>query len=63
MADNYDENNEPFKLQAQHIFVASSSESDEPSANMDNNTSVTNYKMFYRTKDAAVEQKPESLII
>ena len=41
MADNYDEINEPFKLQAQHVFVATSSESDELSANMDN------YTFFY----------------
>ena len=36
MADNYDEINEPFKLQAQYVFVATSSESDELSANMGN---------------------------
>ena len=48
MADNYDEINEPFKLQAQHVFVATSSESDELSANVDNYTSVTNNKMLYR---------------
>ena len=29
MADNYDEINESFKLQAQHLLVATSSESDE----------------------------------
>ena len=46
MADNYDEINEPFKLQAQHVFVATSSESDELSANMDNYTSVTNNNFF-----------------
>ena len=27
MADNYDEINEPFKLQAQLVFIATSSES------------------------------------
>ena len=40
MADKYEEINEPFKLQAQHVFIATSLESDEPSANMDNYTSV-----------------------
>ena len=63
MADSYDEINEPFKLQAQHVFVATSSESDELSVNMDNYTSVTNNKILYRTADVAVEEKPESLII
>ena len=63
MADNYDEINEPFKLQAQHVFVATSSESDELSANIDNYTSVTNNKMLLHTADVAVEEKPESLII
>ena len=58
MADNYDEINEPFKLQAQHVFVATSSESDELSANMDNYTSVTNNKMLLHTADVAVEEKP-----
>ena len=46
MADNYYEINEPFKLQAQHVYVATSSESNEPSINMDNCTSVTNNKIF-----------------
>ena len=55
--------NEPFKLQAQHLLVATSSESDELSANVDNYTSVTNNKMLYHTADVAVEEKPESLII
>ena len=63
LADNYDEINEPFKLQAQHVFVANSSESDELSANMDNYTSVTNNKMLLYTVDVAVDEKPESLII
>ena len=63
MADNYDERSEPFKLQAQHVFVANSSESDEPSTNMDNYTSVTNNKMLYYTADVAVEEKPEFFII
>ena len=63
MADNYDEINEPFKLQAQHVFVATSSESDELSANIDNNSSVTNNKILYHTADVAVEEKSESLII
>ena len=63
MADNYDEIIEPFQLQAQHVFVATSSESDELSANMDNYTSVTNNKMLLHTADVAVEEKPESLII
>ena len=63
MADNYDEINEPFKLQAQHVFVANSSESDKLSANMDNYTSVTNNKMLYHTAVVVVEEKPESLII
>ena len=63
MADNYDEINEPFKLQAQQVFVATSSESDELSANMDNYTSVTNNKILLHTADVAVEEKPESLII
>ena len=56
MADNYDEINEPFKLQAQHVSVATSSESDELSANMDNYTSVTNNKMLLHTADVAVEE-------
>ena len=47
MVDDYDEINKPLKLQAQHVFVATSSESDEPSANMDNYTSVTNNKMVF----------------
>ena len=34
MVDNYDEINNPFKLQVKHLFVATISESDEPSANM-----------------------------
>ena len=63
MADNYDDVNESFKLQAQHVFVSTSSESDELSANMDNYTSVTNNKTLYYTADFAVEEKPESLII
>ena len=63
MADNYDEINEPFKKQAQHVFVATTSKSDELSANMDNYTSVTNNKMLLHTADVAVEEKPESLII
>ena len=63
MADNYDEINEPFKLQAQHVFVATSSESDELSARMDNYTSVTNNKILLHTADVTVEEKPESLII
>ena len=63
MADNYDEINEPFKLQAQHAFVATSLESDELLANMDNYTSVTNNKIFYHTADIAVEEKREFLII
>ena len=46
MADNYDEINEPFKLQAQHVFVANSSESDEPSANMYNYVSASKIKCF-----------------
>ena len=56
MADYYNEINEPFKLQAQSVFVANSSESDEPSANMDNYTSVTNNKMLYHTADVVVEE-------
>ena len=63
MANNYVEINEPFKLQAQHVFVATSLESDELSAKMDNYTSVTNNKMLYHKADVAVEEKPESLII
>ena len=63
MADYYDVINEPFKLQAQHVFVATSSESDELSANMDNYASVTNNKMLYHTTDVVIEEKPESLII
>ena len=47
MADNYDEINEPFKFQAQHAFVANYSKSDEPSTNIDNYESTTNYKMLY----------------
>ena len=56
MADYYNEINEPFKLQAQSVFEANSSESDEPSANMDNYTSVTNNKMLYHTADVVVEE-------
>ena len=63
MADNYGEINEPFKLQAQHVFVATSSESDELPANIDNYTSVTNNKILLHTADVAVEEKSESLII
>ena len=62
MTDNYEEIHEPFKLQALNVFVATSSESDELSANMDNYTSVTNNKMLYHTADVVVE-KPDSLII
>ena len=47
MADNYDKINESFKLQAQHVFVANSSKSDELSANMDYYASVTNIKILY----------------
>ena len=57
MTDNYDEINEPFKLQTQHVFVATSLELDELSANMDNCTSITNNKMLYHTTDVAVEKK------
>ena len=46
MFDNYDEINELFKLQAQHLFESTSSESYELSENMENYTSVTNNKMF-----------------
>ena len=42
--------------------MATSSASDELSANMDNYTSVTNNKMFYHTADFSVK-KIESLII
>ena len=63
MADNYDQINDPFKLQAQHVFMTTSSESDERSANMDNYVSVTNNKMIYHTADVTVEEKLESLII
>ena len=63
MAYNYDEINEPFKLQAQYVFEATSSESDEPSVNINNYTYVTNFKMLYHTSDVAVLEKPESLII
>ena len=63
IADKYDEIKEPFILQAKHVFVATSSESDELSANMDNYTFVINYKMLYHTADVAVEEKPKSLII
>ena len=59
----YDEINEHFKLQTQHVLVATSSESDELSANMDNYTSVANNKMLYHTADVTVEEKSESLII
>ena len=58
MADNYNEINEPFKLQAQHVFVATSSESNKLSANMDNYTSVTNNKTLLHIADVAVEEKP-----
>ena len=47
MADNYDETNKLFKLQAQHLFVATSSKSDEPSVNMGKYASITNNKMLY----------------
>ena len=63
MADNYDEINEPFKLQAQYVFAATSSESDESSANIDNYASASNNKILYHTANVAVEEKPESLII
>ena len=63
MTENYDDINKPFKQQAQHVFVATSSESDELSANMDNYTSVANNKMLYHTADVAVKEKPESLKI
>ena len=46
MADNYDEINEPFKLQAQHVFVATSSKSDELSSNMDNTHLLQTIKCF-----------------
>ena len=63
MDNNYDEINEPIKLQAQNVFVVTSSESDEPSTNMDNCASVTNNIMLYYSADIAVEEKAESLII
>ena len=56
MVDNYDEINEPFKLQAQHVFVATSSVSDELSANMDYCASVTNNNMLYCTADVTIEK-------
>ena len=40
MADYYDEINEPLKLQAQDLFEATSSESNEPSDNMGNYAST-----------------------
>ena len=63
MADNYNEINESLKLQTQHAFVATSSELDELSANMDNYTSVTNNKTLYHTADVEFEENPYSLII
>ena len=57
MVDNYDEINEPFKLQAQHVFVATSLELVELSSNTDNYTFVTNNKLLYHTTDVAVEKK------
>ena len=63
MTDNYNEINELFKLQAQHVFMAISSEPNEPSAKMDNYVSITINKMLYHTADVAVEEKPEFLII
>ena len=44
---NFDEINKSFKLQAQHLFVATYSESDEPSMNMGKYASITNNKMLY----------------
>ena len=55
MADNYDEINEPFKLLAKHVFVPTTSKSDELSANMDNYTSVTNNKMLYHKAEVVVK--------
>ena len=63
MANNYYEINEKFKLQAQHLFVATSSESNELFFNMDNYTFVTNNKMFNHTVNIAIEEKQEYLII
>ena len=54
MAYNYDDINEQFKLQAHLVFAATSSESDELSANMDNYTSVTNNKKLLHAADVAV---------
>ena len=47
MIEKYDEINKPFKLQAQHLFMATSSDSDESSTNMNKYASVTNNKMLY----------------
>ena len=63
MADNYDEINELFKLQEKHLFVATSSKSDEPPANIDNYTSITNNRMLYHTADVVFKERQESLII
>ena len=57
MTDNYDEINEQFKLQTQHVFVVTSLELDELSSNTDNYTFVTNNKMLYHTTDVVVEKK------
>ena len=54
MGDNYYQINEPFKLQAQHVSVSTSLESDETSVNMDNYAFATNNKMICLKADVAV---------
>ena len=46
MTDNYDEINEQFKLQTQHVFVVTSLELDELSSNTDNYTLLQTIKCF-----------------
>ena len=43
--------------------MATFSESDEPSTNMDNYAFVTYNKILYHKADVAVEERPESLKI
>ena len=63
MADNYDEINEPFKRQAQHVFVETSSQSDEPSANFDNYISFNKNKNVLQYSRCFSRRKLKFLII
>ena len=63
MADNYEEINEPFRLQAKHVFFENFFRIKRIIIEYGLNASVANKKMLYLTADVAVEEKAKSLII